>query len=157
MRLCTLALALLATLASSSAVSAKERSEIVLGPIEAHLFYHQSARLSGDILNRAEPFTGWNTVIGEGSAEEPADDLLVLVPLETDGERLSDQPIDLWASGEKGKVVARRRFASVLTSGEGKATLALWLNDVGCAGDLVFHAQMGKQERTATLALHCGE
>ncbi|HEX9963625.1 MAG TPA: hypothetical protein VGB04_01425 [Allosphingosinicella sp.] len=51
-----------------------------------HLFYENTGRLSKDISPPVE-FTGWNTVIGEGSAEDAADDLLVTV--EVRGRRAS--------------------------------------------------------------------
>lgn len=128
-----------------------------LGEIEAKLFYYQSGRLSDDVLNRDQPFIGWNTIIGAGDAEEAADDLLVLVPIFADGEKSVDGPIELSVRDKKGKLLGRRHFGSMLTSSDGKAYLALWLRDVGCAGEMTFHARFREQRREATLALQCGE
>lgn len=49
-----------------------------VGAFRMQLFYEDSGRLSKDISPPVE-FTGWNTIIGEGSAEEAASDLLVTV------------------------------------------------------------------------------
>lgn len=143
--------------AVSGSAGADQPGRIELGAIEVHLFYFQSGRLSPDLLDRAEPFVGWNTVIGEGDAEEPADDLLMLVQVTADGEQLSERPVELTAVDRKGKQLSYRRFNSVLTSRDGKAWLPLWLRDVGCAGDITFRARMRDQQREAKLSLECGE
>jgi hypothetical protein len=153
-----LAVAAVLFLGAVPAQAADPASPVVaLGKLEARLFYYQSGRLSDDLLAREEPFVGWNTVIGEGGADEAANDLLVVIGVSADGETFSDRPIELWVSDEDGKVLARRRFGSVLTGNNGAAKLPLWLNDVGCAGEITMRAKMGGEERTATLGLHCGE
>jgi hypothetical protein len=59
-------------------VAAQEATPtVVLGPLTAQLYYKFSGLLSSDLLSRKPPFSGWNTVIGEGDATEPAEDLLV--------------------------------------------------------------------------------
>ncbi|MCB2077110.1 MAG: hypothetical protein KDE55_05350 [Novosphingobium sp.] len=128
-----------------------------LGNIEARLFYQHTGRLSENILDREEPFVAWNTVIGEGSAEEPANDLLVLVTVLAGGEVFSDRALLVRIDGPDGKTLAGRRFASILTSGEGRAVMPVWVNDVGCAGDIAIHVRFGKQETVERLSLPCGE
>ena len=121
-----------------------------------HLLYENSGRLSGNIAPPAD-FTGWNTVIGEGSAEEPANDLLVLVEVVTRGEENVVQPLTVVARGARGKLLGQRRFANLLTSGDGRTWKALWLADVGCAGRIDVSATIGRSSRKAAVDLDCGE
>jgi hypothetical protein len=130
-----------------------------LDRVEAHLFYKGTGRLSGDLLNRAEEFAGWNTIIGEGGAEEPADDLVVAARLTShDGtEKYVAGPVVLAVRNSKGKIVGSRTWRGVLVSKDGAVVLPLWLNDVGCAGDLRFTARYNGKTKTGHLALDCGE
>ncbi len=102
---------------------------------------------------------GWNTVIGEGSAEEPASDLLVDVSLAGTGEDESfvSDPLELWVTTKGGKTLARRTFMGMLVPNTGALHSPLWLPDVGCAGALTIHARFRKQTKTARLSLDCGE
>lgn len=79
-----------------------------MGAIQARFFHYHKGELSGDVLADGDGYSGWNTVIGEGASGEPADDLLVLVPLTAAGEVFSDTPLGsasparrarCWASG----------------------------------------------------------
>jgi hypothetical protein len=119
------------------------------------LFYENSGRLSKDISPPVE-FTGWNTIIGEGSAEEAASDLLVSVEVRGPPGELIEQPLTLVVRA-KGKVLAQRRFDSLLTNVQGRTWKALWLNDVGCAGRIEVTATIGKSMRKSGLSLDCGE
>jgi hypothetical protein len=57
----------------------------------------------------------------------------------------------------KGKVVGRRAWHNVLTSKDGTVVLPLWLNDVGCAGQLNISASYNGATKTGRLELDCGE
>lgn len=133
--------------------------ELQLGPITAQLYYKDSGALSDDLLAR-EDFVGWNTVIGEGSAEGPAEDLLIAVTLSQvegeDGVYLAET-LELWVTDEGGGEIARRDFEGLLVPYRGGVVSPLWLNDVGCEGLMEFHARYRDQERTAYLRLDCGE
>lgn len=128
--------------------------------IEARLFYAFSGKLSDDLLKRNPPFSGWNTVIGEGESGEPADDLLVSVRIEPvvqgNDEVYSSQPVTITATAD-GKVLGKRTFTGTLIPAKGAAYKALYLRDIGCAGDLKIDVVAGKQRRRASLAFHCGE
>lgn len=126
-----------------------------VGAFKMQLYYENSGRLSKDISPPVE-FTGWNTVIGEGSAEEAASDLLVTVEVKGPPGELIEQPLTLVARA-KGKVLAQRRFDSLLTNVEGRTWKALWLNDVGCAGRIEVTATIGRSSRKSALSLDCGE
>jgi hypothetical protein len=119
------------------------------------LYYENSGRLSKDISPPVE-FTGWNTVIGEGSAEEAASDLLVSVEVRAPPGEFVEQPLTLVARA-KGKILAQRRFDSLFTNTQGRTWKALWLNDVGCAGRIEVTATIGRSTRKSALSLDCGE
>jgi hypothetical protein len=126
-----------------------------VGAFRMQLFYENSGRLSKDISPPVE-FTGWNTIIGEGSAEEAANDLMVSVEVRGPPGEFIEQPLTLVARA-KGKVLARRSFDGLLTNVQGRTWRALWLNDVGCAGRIEVTATIGRSTRKSELSLDCGE
>jgi hypothetical protein len=148
----TMIAALLATLLAAPAAATPAPR---VGAFKMQLYYESTGRLSKDISQPVQ-FTGWNTVIGEGSAEEAANDLLVTVEVKGPPGALVEQPMTLVARA-KGKVLAQRRFDSLLTNAEGRTWKALWLNDVGCAGRIEVTATIGRSTRRSVLSLDCGE
>ena len=125
-----------------------------VGAIRMQLFYEETGRLSKDIAPPAE-FAGWNTVIGEGSAEEAANDLLVTVEVRgPPGEDIGQLAL-VARSGKK--VIAQRRFDNLLTNVRGRTYKALWLNDVGCAGRIEVSATIGRAVKKSAISLDCGE
>ncbi|HEX8449117.1 MAG TPA: hypothetical protein VF652_05960 [Allosphingosinicella sp.] len=126
-----------------------------VGAFKMQLYYENSGRLSKDISPPVE-FTGWNTIIGEGSAEEAANDLLVTVEVKGPPGEFIEQPLTLVARSG-GKVLAQRKFDSLLTTAEGRTWKALWLSDVGCAGRIEVTATIGKSTRKTQISLDCGE
>ena len=139
-----------AMLAAPAAASAPS-----VGAFRMQLYYENSGRLSKDISPPVE-FAGWNTIIGEGSAEEGANDLLVTVEVRGPPGEFIEQPLTLVARA-RGKVLAQRRFPNLLTSGQGRTWKALWLNDVGCAGRIEVTATIGRSTRKSAISLDCGE
>lgn len=142
-------------LAMLGATVAVQPANATLGDIRMHLFYQETGRLSPDISPPAE-FIGWNTIIGEGSAEESAEDLVVVVELRADGEQNVNRPLTITARAGR-RVLGQRRFASALTSPSGRVYLPLWLKDVGCAGQIRVEVRFGSERRTESLNLNCGE
>jgi hypothetical protein len=120
------------------------------------LWYEATGRLSDNIAP-PRTFALWNTIIGEGDAEEDANDVLFTVDLKSDGEQNIPQALTLTATDSKGKVLAKRILPSLLTSKDGNATPGLWVRDVGCAGAVTFSAQLGANKRTVKLNFDCGE
>lgn len=128
-----------------------------LGDIRMHLFYQETGRLSPDISPPAT-FTGWNTIIGEGDAEEVANDLLVVVEIRADGEQSIGTPLRVVARGGEGnRILAEGRWDGVLTSSAGRAYLPLLIRNAGCAGNIRVTATFGRATQSETLTLDCGE
>ena len=145
-------------LAVPGAGHAAEDESVTLGSVTAQLYYKNSGRLSDDLLAGAEPFVGWNTIIGGGTAEEPADDLLVVVRLENAGEEaFLSENLRLWVTDVEGGIVAERNFDGLLVPQEGTLANPLWIEDATCGGALVIHARFRGKETSGTLHLHCGE
>jgi hypothetical protein len=134
-------------------------STVRIDRLEARLYYEGSGRLSDNLLARAKAFTGWNTIIGEGDAEEIADDLLVAVRLTVDSQEQENiaGPVELTVQDASKKTIGKRTWKDVLTSKDGAVVLPLWLNDVGCAGILNVTARYGAKSVSNQIELHCGE
>ena len=145
--------ALFATALLLAAASAPPAPSV--GAFRMHLFYENSGRLSKDISPPVD-FTGWNTIIGEGSAEEAANDLLVTVEVKGPPGESIEQPLTLVARA-KGRILAQRRFTNLSTTIEGRTFKALWLADVGCAGRIEVTATIGRSSRKTAINLDCGE
>jgi hypothetical protein len=146
-------------LAATPAAAQETTAQVVLGPLTAQLYYKLSGKLSDNLLARKEPFSGWNTVIGEGDAEEPAEDLLVSVTISSASgeESFLEDKLALWVTDAKGKILARREFDGVLVPYQGSVANPLWVGNIGCAGKLTMHARLRGEEKRAELRLDCGE
>jgi len=127
-----------------------------LADLRMHLFYTESGRLSPDI-SPPHAAAGWNRVVSEGSADEHADDLVIVAEIRTVGEQYIERPLRIVARGPNSRILGQRRFNGILTSEAGRAYLPLWLNDVTCAGDIVVTVTYGSETRTETLQMRCGE
>lgn len=139
------------------ALGAAQPAAGTLGDIRMHLFYQETGRLSPDISPPAS-FVGWNVAIGEGDAEEAANDLLVVVEVRANGQQFVETPVRVVARGSEGnRALGERRWDSVLTSDAGRAYLPFYLRDVGCAGEITVTVTFGSTSRSERLALECGE
>lgn len=127
-----------------------------LADIQMHLFYEASGRLSPDLTQQSD-FAGWNVITGGGSSEEPANDLLAVIKLKSSGEQFVNTPLRIVVTGAKGKTLVSRAFRSFLIPKGGSAYLPVWVSDAGCAGEIKVTAQFGKQTRSESLGLECGE
>ncbi len=127
-----------------------------LGEIRMHLFYQATGRLSRDISPPTE-FSAWNTIIGGGEAEEPADDLLLVVELRGAAEQRAEAPLRIQARDGRGRLLGDRRFEGLYTSPAGRTYSPLWLRGVGCAGEIRVTATLGRETASETLTLNCGE
>jgi hypothetical protein len=143
----------LAAIAAAAAQAAAPAAS--LGDIRMHLFYQETGRLSPDISPPNE-FVGHNTIIGEGSAEESAHDLVVVVEVRTQGQQNVERPLIVTARAGR-RVLAQRRFNGLLTSEQGRVYLPLWIKDAGCAGQIRVEVSFGRERKSESLDLPCGE
>ena len=125
-----------------------------VGGIRAQLYYEETGRLSENIAGT--DFAAFNVIIGEGSAEEQANDLLVAVEIVELGDD-APTPLRISVRNERGRILARRTVAGPFYSESGRLWKAVWLQDVGCAGPLTITATLGRSTRTETIRLVCGE
>ena len=129
-----------------------------IGAVRAHLFYERSGQLSDDLLAREKPFIGWNTVIGEGDAAEPAQNLLLVATLVNPGaEAYLAEKLTIRVTDEMDGEVQERVFDGLLLSENGSLHVPMWLNDAGCLGPIKITATFRKQAVSAPLQLMCGE
>ena len=142
--------------AAAAATQPAPAPAVTLGDIRMHLFYQETGRLSPDISPPASDFAGFNVIIGGGGAEEAANDLVVVVELRTQGEQSIQRPLTITARAGR-RLLGQRRIDSMLTSDQGRVYLPLWLKDVGCAGPIRVEVSFGRERRSETLALNCGE
>lgn len=139
-------------------------SSVTMGDVEVRLFYKETGRLSDNVLGRKKDFTFHNTVIGEGDAEESADDVLVSVAMSAgkfgtpeDNHKFVNSPVELVARDRTGRILGRRKHDSVLTSYAGKDVKVLWLNDVTCTGEVTITALYAGKSKSTKVVMGCGE
>jgi len=127
--------------------------------IEARLFDPDKGEFTADVLEDGL-FVGWNTFMREGNGGYGRGDALVLVRLQLpnrDGRNfIIDGPLTITAQ-KSGKLLARRRFTQITLLNGNEVNRALYLQDIGCAGDVIVRAELGGQTKTARLHLECGE
>jgi hypothetical protein len=140
--------------------AAAPATTVRLEPIEVRFLYVDSAKWSGNKLNQAGLFTGWNSVIGEGDAGGAMSDALVLVPIKASGNDeeaiFAGAPVTLTATAGK-KLLGKRVSRDLLIPMNGRAYTALYLADIPCAGRIDIKAQYKGQVRSARLNMDCGE
>lgn len=131
-----------------------------LGPIRIQLYYKTSGTLSADIAPPAK-VSLWNTGAGEGDVKEPAEDMVVSVPIQMPAGRdmgeSSETPLTITVRNKAGKLLASRTFKFISIPYQAPVWSPLWVSDVQCAGAIVATAVWGKQSRKAAISLDCGE
>lgn len=148
------------TLATGAAAPAlaSDGDGVSIGGLRAHLFYERSGVLSEDLISRDPQFSGWNTVIGEGDAKEPAENLLVIARIDNQGaEAFLDEKLTLRVNDDKGAKIRERVFSGLLLAEHGAVHLPMWIDDAGCLGQITITVTFRKQKVSAPLQLMCGE
>lgn len=141
---------LAASAASAQAVEAR------IDAIAVQLVYQTSGTLSDDIAPPAR-FVAWNTVIGEGDAREPANDIVVSVRLSIpQAQGNGDVPLAITVRKAGGKTIAHRRIATQFFD-KGSSVHTLHVQSATCLGRLTVEARLGTQAKSAQVALMCGE
>jgi hypothetical protein len=158
-RLLSAGLAVLALVAGATGPArAAPDDGVSIKGLRAHLFFERSGTLSKDLIARDPPFSGWNTVIGEGEANEPADNLLVVASLDNPGEEaFLDEKATIRVTGEKNKRLKERVFRGLLLGEHGKLHLPMWIDNAGCLGSITISVTFRKQSLSKSLQLMCGE
>jgi len=134
--------------------------EPTLGPVRLQLYYKASGILSANVAPPAK-FSFWNTGAGEGDAKEPAEDLLVSVPIQlptgSDIGVNSERPLTISVRTKSGKLLGSRTIAFISIPSQGPVWSPMWVNNVQCAGPIIVTAVWGTQRRSAAISLDCGE
>lgn len=129
---------------------------VSLDKLQVRLWYQETGRLSDNIAPPAVVAL-WNMIVGEGDAEEVANNVIFTAQIRTNGEQNVDQQLTLSATDSSGNILAKRTFANILTSQTGVAVLPLWVEEVGCAGTVLFSARIGSESRSFSIDFPCGE
>jgi hypothetical protein len=141
---------------SAVAASGAAAPDAQIERISAQLYYESTGTLSRDVM-AAPYFTLFNTVIGEGDAQEPANDVLISVSMAVpNADANLTGTLVLTVKDDKGKVLAKRTMPGLLAIG-GHVHKGVFLHDVGCIGDLSIEARYGTQKKTGTVPMTCGE
>jgi hypothetical protein len=132
----------------------------VLGPIRLQLYYKITGTLSANVAPPAK-IDFWNTGAGEGGVKEPAEDLVVSVPIRmppgSDMGQNSEVPLTITVRNKAGKLLGSRTFRFVSIPYKDPVWSPLWVSDIQCAGAITATAVWGRQRRTASISLDCGE
>jgi len=127
-----------------------------LESIRVQLLYTSSGTLSEDVAPPAD-FSLFNTVIGEGSAAEPANDFLVGVLVTSPSDQANGTvPLVVTVKDAQGKVLARRTFSSIFVD-DHRSVSSVFVPDATCAGAVTVEAVMGAQKLKTRLDFVCGE
>ena len=135
---------------------ASDPTGLFIAKIEARLWYEETGRLSDNVLT--EGFTLWNSIIGEGSAEEAASNVLVSVKVTSqDGERFVTIPLVVELVGEDGETLQSQTADGLLTSDQGHSVQAFLFKDATCLGEIQIRATLGPATHSAPVVFACGE
>lgn len=150
-------LAFIAVFAGSVGGAHAEGKAVKIDNIRAHLFYEHMGRLSKSIALPTS-FSGFNTMIGEGDAEEPAQDLLIVVELSGPKNAYIKRPLTIIVSHPGGnRPSSKREFKEGLSFGEsGKIAKALYVENATCS-PLRAAASIGASTKQIVIDFRCGE
>jgi hypothetical protein len=108
--------------------------------IQAHLFYNldndsdtskYAGTLSENIIDKKD-FALWNTIIGEGSAQAPSDQLFVIIEILGKGSTNDERTLRVTCKSNEKVAIKQETKFSIFTINN-KYCYAMILNDVGCA------------------------
>jgi hypothetical protein len=130
--------------------------QVKIEAVQARFFYETTGVLSDNIAPPAS-FSAFNSMIGEGDAKQPANDLIVTVVLSADRKDVNaDTPLSVVVKGKQGRIIAQRVFKDLFFKGD-RLVKALFAPDAACLGHITIDAALGKESRTAAIDLDCGE
>jgi hypothetical protein len=132
-------------------------ADVKLESLQARFYYESTGVLSENIAPPAR-FATHNTIIGEGDAKQPANDLLVTVVLKASAkDSNADGPLFLMIRDrKKDKTIAVRKFTGLFFK-ETTLVKALYVPDAACLGAVEIAAVFGGRKIVHPLELNCGE
>lgn len=122
--------------------------------VEAMLLYEQSGKMSVNLAGNGY-FTAFNSVIGEGSAQENASDMVIRAVIKAPEQTFSKIPLVITVYDNKGRVIQQRKIESLLLEKTTHRTMLL--ENGSCVGEITLEAKMGKSVKRETLNMMCGE
>jgi hypothetical protein len=127
--------------------------------IQARLFYSNSGRLSGNIVDNPG-FSLWNVIIGEGSAEGPSDQMLVQVRVVGPPRAVAEEiTLRVIARTAKRTLLNKRVQVGQINSA-GRYYAGFWLDGIGCEPVAISAELAGKGAGPGlerTIPFSCGE
>ena len=152
----SIAIALIMATANGPTQARAKDEAVTIDDIQVRLFKEISGTLSKNVAPPTAPAL-WNTIIGEGDAEEPANDFLISVFLSGPAGKLIKQPlvVTVTRTGQK-TAIAKRRFESLLFGSSGKATKPVFVTNATCA-PVTIAASTGSTQKSANIDFRCGE
>lgn len=137
---------------------AAESESYKIASVNAYLFYNHSGSFSENVIDNPD-FVFWNAIIGEGSAKEPSDAVLVDVEIEGSAGSYESRNIQLEVS-EAGQVVLKKSLDIGILSDEGRYHAGFWLYETGCAPVKLTVKILGQEEEVKIIKeipFACGE
>jgi hypothetical protein len=125
--------------------------------IRVQLFYERSGVLSEDFA-KTKDASFWNTIIGEGSAKEPANSFLVSVVLRGKADSIVHSEsvvVTVYDESKKTKVL-ERRFGDLLFGVDGRLVKPVFIENRTCA-PIRISARTNANTKTITVPFKCGE
>ena len=148
------ALASAPVLADDHGADEHGRGKVQIADIEVRFLYERSGTLSDDITAMKD-FTAWNTLIGEGSAKESANDILIAVRITANGEVYDERTLTISAFDSDRNPLAERTINGVGIKDSGYAHMLL--EQSTCEGEIILEAAIGDQTMSEKIELFCGE
>lgn len=128
--------------------------------IRVQLFYEYSGALSDDLTKRKD-LALFNTMIGEGDANQPANSFLVAVAVKGQPETFDKDAaltVTVVTNDKRKAKVAEKAFGSgILFGREGRAVKALFVHDRVCVPLTVTAKLKSGASKTFNLPFKCGE
>jgi hypothetical protein len=137
---------------------AQDASALQVNRVEAFLVSGQTGKLSANIIDPKQPMTLWNTIIGEGDAGEPANDVLVVVHVQKPPQEAELPTLSLKAMSRTDQtMLGERKDVYVPFLDQNLGTAVMMLHDVTCI-DLDIQVLIAdKIIHTAQIPFACGE
>lgn len=129
-----------------------------IASVKAYLFYNHSGSFSENVIDNPD-FVFWNTIIGEGSAKEPSEAVLVDVVIEGPPGSYEPRSVELSATDASGSILKKSLDIGIL-SDKGEYHAGFWLYETGCVPvrlTVKILGQSGEVKIIKEIPFACGE